>query len=401
MNRRSAYTGDIACGQEDTLLPRADGDRDSRSGRRLILVARKFGNVAGGLERISIDLMNEMVRRGHTVGLMTWDSHDATAHYPMDPRVQWFKLDIGDPALPASFAVKLARMRRFRRFVQSFRPDVILGFQSGAALFSRVATLGMGTQVIAAERVSPDMWKYVRTGMLNRITDIYTLALANRITVQFPTYIDKYPRFLRRKMVAIPNPVVSAGPTDPDKRTKGEKVLLYVARLCFQKNHGLLIDAFARICGSFGNWKLILIGDGEYDSILRSKVAQLGLERRIVFCGAVKDVDRWYRSADLVGFPSLFEGFPNALAEALAWGIPCVGLKNTLGVNSLIQDGLNGILVDATVEAFAAGLAELMNDPERRKKMSTNARRIASMYAPQKSYDLWDALINEMSSCRD
>lgn len=366
---------------------------------RLIFAARKFENMAGGLERISIDLMNEMARRGHAVGLMTWDRDAAVTHYPLDSRVKWLRLDIGNPDIQSSFADRMARLKRFRSFVKEFKSDVILGFQSGAALFSRVATMGMGIQIIAAERVSPDMWRYVRTGLFHKITDIYSLMMADRITVQFPDYKQKYPRILRRKIVAIHNPVFEMDVGSRARKSDRERLLLYVARLCFQKNHRLLIDAFARLPDSLKNWKLVLAGDGEYDSLLREHVSRLGLDDRVMFCGAVKDVDAWYRVADLVAFPSLFEGFPNALAEALSWGIPCIGLKDTLGVNSLIEDMVNGLLVDATPEAFSKGLVLLMNDPGMREHMSVAAQRISSMYAPQRSYDLWESLIRRMVSC--
>lgn len=385
--------------QRTQPLSAPETDRRGIPRRRLVFVARKFGNVAGGLERISIDLMNTMVQRGHAVALSTWDSENAVPHYSLDPTIQWLKLNIGDPHKTAGLAIVAARMRRFRDFVSKFKPDVILGFQSGAALFSNVATLGQKTRVIAAERVSPDMWRYVRTGFINKLTDIYSLILADRITVQFPSYIEKYPRFLRKKMVAIPNPVFAADQAGPRLPRSREKLVLYVARLCFQKNQTLLIDAFARIAPSFKNWKLVLVGDGEYDRALQDKVARLGMSHRVVFCGAVKDVNAWYRCAELVAFPSLFEGFPNALAESLSWGIPCVGLKDTLGVNSLIGDGINGILVDPTVDAFAKGLAALMSDDDRRMQMAQNAQCIASMYTPENSYDLWESLIQKVAAC--
>jgi GalNAc-alpha-(1->4)-GalNAc-alpha-(1->3)-diNAcBac-PP-undecaprenol alpha-1,4-N-acetyl-D-galactosaminyltransferase len=366
---------------------------------RLIFVARKFANMAGGLERISIDLMNEMARRGYKVGLMTWDESSAVTHYPLDPRVQWLKLDIGNPEVPSGMAERLARLRRFRDFVKKFGPDVILGFQSGAALFSRVATLGLGIKILAAERVSPDLWKHVRKGFGYQILDVYSLALADRITVQFPDYRHRYPRILWRKIVAIHNPVFHRITESHIHNVSGEKILLYVARLCFQKNHELLINAFAQLSSSSHNWKLVLAGDGEYDDRVRDQVTRMGLQDRVVFCGAVRDVDLWYRRAELVAFPSYFEGFPNALAEALAWGIPCVGLRDTLGVNSLIEDNINGLLVDATPEAFARGLGSLMGDPDKRRRMSVAARTISSKYAPENSYELWDLLLREMSSC--
>lgn len=365
---------------------------------KLIFVARKFANVAGGLERISIDLMNEMARRGHQIGLMTWDESAAVPHYPIDPRVQWLKMDIGNPEVPSTMTDRLARLRRFRGFVKEFCPDVILGFQSGAALFAKVATLGLKVKILAAERVSPDMWKYVRKGMKYRIMDVYSLALMDQITVQFPDYRERYPRILWRKIAAIHNPVFQKNAGSRIESLGGEKMMLYVARLCFQKNHELLIDAFSRLSDSFPEWKLVLAGNGEYEDRVRAQVAKLGLEDRVVFCGAVRNVDAWYQKADIVAFPSHFEGFPNALAEALAWGIPCVGLRETLGVNSLIEDKVNGLLLDATPEAFAAGLASLMSDPQTRQRMSEAAQKISSKYAPQNSYRLWESLLRKMVS---
>lgn len=366
---------------------------------RMIFVARKFEHVAGGLERISIDLMNAMVKRGHEVALLTWDRKNAVTHYPLDSNVQWIRLDMGNPDVSAGMYVRFSRLRHFRRFVKGFRPHAILGFQSGAALFSRVATFGTAVKVIAAERVSPDMWRYVRTGLKNKITDIYLLGLADRITVQFPSYIEEYPQFLRKKMVAIHNPVFERNHSCSDRRIMNGKVLLYVARLCFQKNHDLLIKAFSKICGAFQDWTLVLVGDGDYNDRLRNQVADLGLQKRVVFCGAVKDVDGWYGSADLVAFPSLFEGFPNALAESLLWGLPSVGLRKTLGVNSLIEDGVNGLLTEDSVDAFAAGLSTLMDDDDRRIRMSQNAKLIGTRYSAKKTYELWETLIKEVASC--
>ncbi len=344
---------------------------------------------------MAIDLMNEMVRRGHCVGLMTWDLQGAVPHYRLDPKVRWLKLNLGCSAAPSNFFQRLDRVRCFRSYIRDFQPSLIVGFQSGAALFSRVATLGLEIPIIAAERVSPDMWTHVRTGFFDRLTDIYSLILADRITVQFPEYKKKYPKILQKKIIPIHNPVMSR-PIKPETNDGERKVLLYVARLCYQKNHTLLIDSFALLSHLYLDWDLVLVGDGEYEELLRQQVSRLCLETRIKFCGAVVDVDAWYERADLVAFPSHFEGFPNALAEALSAGIPCVGLKQTLGVNSLIQDSVNGLLVDSTIAAFANGLARLMSDSDKRKEMSNAARQISTMYAPSAAYELWEDLFQRM-----
>lgn len=370
----------------------------SRQSLRLIFVARKFANVAGGLERISIDLMNEMVRRGHEVALVTWDDSSAVTHYPLNSKIEWFKLNVGNPEVTSNTYDRLLRIKKFRTFTKNFKPDVILGFQSGAALFSKVASFGMGIKIVAAERVSPDMWKYVRKKFYHRVLDIYLLALADRITVQFPDYKYQYPSFLQKKIVAIHNPVFPSNKKNINE--SDQKIILYVARICFQKNHELLINAFSILSNSFDDWRLILAGDGEYTERVKDQVIRLGLINKVDFCGAVKDVDTLYQRADLVAFPSYFEGFPNALSEALAWGIPCVGLKDTLGVNSLIEDGINGLLVGGTINEFANGLSCLMRDYQTRKRMSMEARKISTRYSPNNSYLLWESLLRDLAQCK-
>ena len=363
---------------------------------RVVFVARKFANVAGGLERISIDLMNELVRRGYQVGLMTWDEECAMPHYPIDQRVDWLKLNISDSDISAGINDRIARLLKFRNFLKIFEPNIVIGFQSGASLFSWIATVGLKTKLIAAERISPDLWKYTQKKFLNRILDVHSLVLADKITVQFPEYIQKYPRIMRKKMVSIHNPVPRRV-LETSNQVSDKNILLYVARFCFQKNHDLLINAFSMVSDSFKDWYLVLAGDGEYQECIHNQVANLKLNDRVKFCGAVVDVDGLYKSADIMAFPSFFEGFPNALAEALAHGVPCVGLRDTLGVNSLIQDGLNGLLVDSNPEAFAHGLKSLMEDKQTRLRMSAEARKIVYKYEPEAAYRQWELLFEDIT----
>lgn len=363
---------------------------------KLIFIARKFENTAGGLERISIDLMNEMARRGHKIALITWDRNLALAHYPIDNRVEWLKLDIGNPDVASSLYTSISRLKKFRSFTGDFCPDIILGFQSGAALFSIVATFGQRFKTITAERVSPDLWKYVDGGIIFKIHSLLTWFFSNKITVQFPQYIRHYPFIIRHKITSIHNPVYSAELEKHNEIKKSNKIILCVARLCHQKNQDLLIDAFCKLRVHTKEWKLIFVGDGEDNDRLRSKVKKLELQDYIIFCGAVKNISSWYQKADIFAFPSYFEGFPNALAEALAWGIPCVGLRNTLGVNSLIEDKINGLLVDSKPDDFSKALNILVSDDKLRKNMSLEARKISSKYSPKNSYRLWELLFESM-----
>lgn len=198
----------------------------------ILFVCRKFDNVAGGMERISIAIMNEMVAKGHRVALVTWDHEEAVPHYNLSDKVIWYKLNLGNPDVKASWATRYKRITLCRSYIKSFNAGVTIGFQGGGFVFAYLSSIFLGIPCVAAERVSPDTWRHVRRRFIDRIFDTYSLILASKITVQFPGYIDYYPFFLRNRIVAIPNPIFEQ---KVDSKKKHSKILLNVGRLCPQK----------------------------------------------------------------------------------------------------------------------------------------------------------------------
>ena len=91
-------------------------------------------------------------------------------------------------------------------------------------------------------------------------------------------------------------------------------------------------------------------------------IDEKGLNNRINLIGAVKDVDYWYQNSSFFVFPSLWEGFPNALVEAFREGLPAIGLSSTSGVNQLIKNNKNGFLVKTQEIAFASAMQEMINN---------------------------------------
>jgi len=210
---------------------------------------------------------------------------------------------------------------------------------------------------------------------------------------------DLVPRFglAAARVRVIRNPVVTPGlaelataPCPHPWLEEGEPVIVGMGRFTRQKDFPTLLRAFARLCRQRPA-RLVLLGEGAGKAECAELATELGIADRVLLPGA---------RADVAPFPSLFEGFPNALAEALAAGIPAIGLGATLGVNGLIEDGTNGLLVDATPEAFAAGLARLMEDDALRARMGAAAREITTRYAPAGTYARWEALLAEMAAGR-
>jgi glycosyltransferase involved in cell wall biosynthesis len=357
--------------------------------------------MAGGVERMIISIMNAL-SSGHEVSLLTWDSHRSTAFYPMAEGVSWHRLDIGDPRVKASFKTILARQAKVRRLVKDVAPDVIVCFQGGSFRSMQLYTAGLGIPLIVAERTSPSLYDHANSRRL-RFIEHQSFRFARRITIQFERYRDLYPAYLRARMVTIPNPVPQAVRLARPAAAGAEARwrLLSVGRLGYQKNFSVLIDAFAGLAERFPDWDLRIVGEGEDRGALEAQVARLpGLEGRVSLPGAIGEVEQEYAAAHLFCLPSRWEGFPNALAEALAHGLPAVGFAACDGMPDLIKPGQNGALATGKCDAaaLAHALAPLMADAEKRVALGMNAVASVAAYRPEKIFLLWEKVLHECVS---
>lgn len=366
---------------------------------KLLFVCRKFDRVVGGVERMAVMLMNAMCERGHQVSLLTWDRANAEPYYPMDSRIRWHCLDMGDPMVVAGWGLRLARMARIRSLAAWERPDVVIAFQHGPFMTVRLAVLGLGLPVIAAERNAPSRFDHTRAGRHRKLL-FQTFRLAAKVTVQLESYKDDYPAYLRPRIVTIPNPVQPAAAfATPSGRPGGPKTLLTVGRLSYQKNQEVLVRAFACLATDFPDWRLRIVGDGEDHAKLERLVGELGIASRVDLAGPVRDVSAEYVAAHLFCLPSLWEGFPNALAEALTHGLPAVGFRGCSGVNELIRPGENGLLVDDDVDdgALSKALRSLMLDGQVRATLGREATKISEDDAPDGIFARWQYLFESVT----
>jgi glycosyltransferase involved in cell wall biosynthesis len=277
---------------------------------RVMFVARAMDHMAGGVERMIVTLMNALVARAHDVDLFTWDCARAESFYPMEREIMWHRLDLGDPSVRASKRLMLRRSQTIRRLVGQRRPQVIVCFQDGPFMAMRFYTLGFQLPFIAAERNAPSRFDHISAARYQAL--IYqSLRFASRVVIQCESYRARYPHFLHSRIVCIPNPVLPvsnhARPDVPGPN--GRYRLLSVGRLGFQKNFGVLIEAFARLASKFPDWDLTILGDGEDRAELEALLKARGLDDRVELPGTTKSMAQWYASAHLFCLPSRWDGF--------------------------------------------------------------------------------------------
>ena len=194
--------------------------------------------------------------------------------------------------------------------------------------------------------------------------------------------LSRYHHMPRRKMHVIPNgsapaPVMSAAEREALRAQLGigpaQVGIVIVARLTERKGHRFLLDALAQIEG--GDWKLLIVGDGEEEEALRQQTATLGLTESVGLLGFRDDVRQIIHAADLMALPSLIETQPLVITEAMASGLPVVA-TNIYGIPEIITDGETGRLVATEAPApLAEALRELISDSGRRQAMGAAARQ--------------------------
>jgi 1,2-diacylglycerol 3-alpha-glucosyltransferase len=158
-------------------------------------------------------------------------------------------------------------------------------------------------------------------------------------------------------------------------------VLIYTGRLSPEKNLTLLLRAFAGAQSAFAESTLVIVGTGSEADNLRHLADRSGLGNRVVFTGLVpyEQIPRYLAMANAFVTPSVTEVHPFSVIEALAAGLPVVGIESP-GVGDIIHNGHNGLLSSNDLAAYTAKLTRLLADHEARRSLQENARPSAAQY---------------------
>ncbi|MUM77820.1 glycosyltransferase [Pseudodesulfovibrio sp. F-1] len=358
--------------------------------RRAVLVISSLG--MGGAESVMAWLAAGLDSREVAVTILTFDHGDDVPYYPLPAGVVVRHLKLSGPSLSAVGGLlnNVRRCRVLRSAILTESPDVVVSFMEQTNVLTLLA-VGGRCPVVVSERVHPMYpvgrpWAWLRRCIYGR---------AAALVVQTASIGREYGWLKTAQVKVIPNAAIPSGCKEPTVRFSGPAVV-GMGRLHEQKGFDILLRAFAKVAMEFPQWKLVIFGDGPKKSELQELTTSLGLAHRVVFAGQTPTPHADLAQGDIFAFPSRFEGFPNALCEAMTIGMACVAADCPGGPADLIDDGRNGLLVPpGDVKALTETLGRLMADQPLRIRLGLQAGEVVERFSVERVMDQWEACLIE------
>lgn len=338
----------------------------------------------GGAERVISILANHYTKKDWQADIITLLKPDCD--FELHPSIRHIHLG-------GAIRSRALRMPGWlfglHRYIVREKPDAVVSFAARINLLVLLAAVlcpGRRPRLIISERNDPT--RDTRTAGIRRLTELL-YPRADAIVFQTARAMGCFSAKVRRKGRIIANPVTPGLPC----ATLASRRVVAVGKLMQQKNHAMLIRAFARIAHRFPQHTLHIYGDGPLRGELEAIIGEKGLCGRVVLEGWHADVNSAIADAALFVLSSDYEGLSNALMEAVAMGLPCIS-TDCAGAQEMIADGTSGLIVPVgDEEALVGAMERMLSDSAFAGRCAAAAREHAQSFATQNILALWEEAI--------
>ena len=371
---------------------------------RILYLKTKIGS--GGLERIITDKINYLIKNNnYEIAYAYFGSGNEVPPYDLDSKVQFFPMKIKTCGnFRTKFKSVLKVYQKLNSIIKEFKPDII-----------------ENADCVVATWILPFIHR--------KISKILEIHQSYYGLMQSDSYIYKGNKFkiwvnkkLRTFVYPLYHHVIVL--TDADKKLWGFKnikvignfstlrpkqqriigetnlsrIAISAGRLSYQKNYDLLIKSWSFVLSKHPDWKLQIWGDGELHSELQTLINKLSLNNTVQLCGETSNISSVYENADFFILPSMSEGFPLVISEAMQFGLPCVAFSLDAVTNRIIHEK-TGFLADnqkRSPEELAKAICKCIENIEVSDHLSRKAYQTIQCYNIDNIMKCW---IDLFESC--
>ena len=346
---------------------------------------------SGGAERVLTHIANYWSEKGRDISIVTVILGESD--FELDVKIRTIgqeTYNISTNFFEGLYA-NIRRIRHLRRTIKEIKPDIIISFTTMCNIVAYFAKVGLSVPLVISERTNPSayplnfVWQQLRAFTYNRAS---ALVLQTKgVQKLYQNYSP--PQYVVRNPLILPKFVLPIQSYSP-------KIIITIGRLDREKNVQMLVHAFAKT--NQRDWSLWIIGrDAGQQYLIEEAIKTLGLSDRVQLLGNQTDVFRYLSKASIFAMTTKVEGYPNALLEAMAIGLPVVSTDCDFGPSEMIVNGENGYLVPLNdVDSFAEKLRFLMLDEGLRRKMGQKAREIQKSHSLSDVMADWDTLVKSL-----
>jgi glycosyltransferase involved in cell wall biosynthesis len=342
----------------------------------------------GGAERVVSNLSKGFTELGHDVyviifsGPVAYETHGSLINYGINY------------SSPNKFKILFSLLRcvyRLKKDIKQIKPDCVFSFMEFANFCAILASKKSNVSVRASLNQLNARFKLVSRFLYPKANKV--IAVSNQLAY------DLKSQYKIRNVCMIQNALNFKEISFESKAgiDINEGFILGVGRLSKEKNFILLVNAYFQLFRDkrVNLPQLVILGDGILKEKMQEYICGLGLERKILLMGSVDNPYKFMARCRIFVLPSLNEGFPNALIEAMACGALCIATDCPTGPNEIIKHGVNGFLVkNNDVELMKEAIEQCLSDNFDAEKMKAMARKSVEHLSLQNICNKYLALCN-------
>mgnify|MGYP000010861114 FL=1 len=362
---------------------------------------------SGGMERVLANKANYLVSHGYEVFIITTDQRGKQPFFSLDERIRCYDLGINyeenngksllNKIIPYPFK-QWKHRKRLSELLRELRADIAISMFCNDVSF--LWKIKDGSRKILEIHFSRyKRLQYERKGAW-KLADQWRSRMDEKTVKKYACFVvltheDKSYWGDLPNIMVIPNALTySVGQPAP----LNNKKVIAIGRYNYQKGFDYLIDAWAVIHRSQPEWKLDIIGDGEWLNRLQRQIDQHKLNHCIRLKSATSHIEDEYRQASLLVMSSRYEGLPMVLLEAQSFGLPIVSFACKCGPKDVITEGEDGFLVPkGSISVLADRILKLMENEDLRKRMGETALKSSYRFMESAIMQRWEKLFDSLS----